>query len=148
MPSFEKWILVGNLGSDPDMRFTGKGTPVTNISLAVNRRWKNEAGQQMEHTTWYRCTGWGRRAEVMKDYLKKGDLVMIEGQPVTDERGNPKIWFNNNNQPCASYEVNIRDIQFLSTRGENGSGQSRSAQGSPSVQQDYGYPDTDDEIPF
>jgi single-strand DNA-binding protein len=117
--SFNKITIVGYLGRDPELRYTPQGTAVCNMSVATTERRKNPAGQNEEHTTWFRITVWGRQGEVANEYLAKGRLVYIEGrlrlEEYTDREGNQRI----------SLEVTATDIQFLGQR--NGSDQSVSA---------------------
>ena len=75
-----KVILIGNLGADPEMRHTASGTPVCNLRLATNRKYKDKEGNTVEHTDWHRITLWGRQAEVAAQYLTKGRQVAIEGR--------------------------------------------------------------------
>lgn len=79
-PGFNKVILMGNLTRDPELRYTPKGTAVAQVGLAVNRTWKNESGQQMEEVTFIDCNFFGRQAEAISQYLKKGRPVLIEGR--------------------------------------------------------------------
>ena len=81
---YAKLTIVGNLGGDPEMRYTPDGTPVTNFSVAVNRRWNNADGSQGEETLWYRRTAWRKTAEVIKPYLSKGRQVLVEGSRLSD----------------------------------------------------------------
>ena len=75
-----KVILIGNLGADPEVRYTGKGTPVCNFKLATNEVWYDSAGEKHKKVDWHRCTAWGRLAEVCGDYLHKGDTIYVEGR--------------------------------------------------------------------
>ncbi len=139
--SYQKIILVGNLGRDPEMRYTADGTPVTSFSMAVNRRWNNPDGSKGEETTWFRVSAWRRQAEIAAQYLSKGRQVMVEGRLNPDrETGGPRIWTGQDGQPRASFEVTADNIVFLSggTRGEGGDEVAESGA-------DYGG---DDEIPF
>jgi len=79
MGSVNKVIIVGNLGSDPDLRDAG-GTPVCNFSVATNEKFKNRAGEQQERTEWHRCVAWSKLAEICAEYLRKGRQVYIEGK--------------------------------------------------------------------
>ena len=74
---YQKLIIVGNLGRDPEMRYTPDGTPVTNFSVATNRRWTDASGQQQERTVWFRVSAWRRLAETCNQYLSKGRQVMV-----------------------------------------------------------------------
>src|SRR6476469_3417380 len=80
MPSFNKVILMGNLTRDPELRYTPKGTAVAQIGLAVNRQWKSESGEQKEEVTFINVDAWGRQAEVIAQYLKKGAPLFMEGR--------------------------------------------------------------------
>lgn len=75
-----KVIIIGNLGGDPDVRFTGQGTPVANLTIATSEQWKDQQGQKQEKTEWHRVVIIGKLAEVAQQYLKKGAKVYIEGK--------------------------------------------------------------------
>ncbi len=77
---FQQLILIGNLGSDAELRYTADGTPVASFSLAVNRKWTKEDGSHGEETTWFRVTVWRKTAESLTPYLKKGRQVMVIGR--------------------------------------------------------------------
>jgi primosomal replication protein N len=81
---FHKIILVGNLGKDPEMRYTPGGQPVTSFSVASNRRYTDSGGQMVEETIWFRISVWGKQAEACKQYLVKGRQVLVEGRLVCD----------------------------------------------------------------
>ncbi len=134
---FQKVILVGNLGRDPEMRYTPGGQAVCNLSVATNRTWSRD-GEQQKETTWFRVTVWGRQAETVNQYLKKGRSVLVEGRLNPDENGNPRIWTSNDGQPRASFEVTAQTIRFLGGRGEE-----------IGFDEDQGVgPESEDEIPF
>src|SRR5438046_5605887 len=78
--SFNKVILVGNLGRDPELRYTPQGTPVCSFTMATNERRKDKTGEMQDQTTWFRVTLWGRQAETASQYLTKGRPVYIEGR--------------------------------------------------------------------
>ena len=116
---YQKIIIVGNLGRDPEMRYTPDGTPVTTFSIATNRRWNNPDGSQGEETTWFRVTAWKRQAETCNQYLKKGRLVLVEGQLKPDPAtGGPRIWTGNDGTARAQYEVTAGTVRFIGGRGE------------------------------
>jgi single-strand DNA-binding protein len=115
---YHKIIIVGNLGRDPEMRYTPDGTPVTNFSVATNRRWTGSDGQQRDETAWFRVTAWRRMAEVCNQYLSKGRQVFIEGQLKPDENGGPRIWTGNDGVARAQYEVTALTVKFLGGRGD------------------------------
>lgn len=117
--SYQKVIIVGNLGRDPEMRYTADGTPVTNFSVATSRRWTNQDGSQGEETVWWRVTAWRRRAEIAAQYLSKGRQVMVEGRMSPDrETGGPRIWTGQDGVARASYELTADNIVFLQGGGD------------------------------
>jgi single-strand DNA-binding protein len=148
MASFNKIVIVGYLGRDPEIRYTPQGTAVCNFTIATTEKRKDRAGEGQDVTTWFRVSVWGRQAEVANQYLSKGKQVYLEGrlrqEEYTDRDGNKRT----------SLEVSATDIQFLGARGEEG-GQSFSqgAQSSGgSRQSGQGTEDmegpSDSDIPF
>jgi single-strand DNA-binding protein len=116
---YHKVIVVGNLGQDPEMRYMQDGTPVTNFSVATNRRWTNQDGSQSEETIWFRVSAWRRLAETCNEYLQKGRLVLVEGRLRPDSAtGGPRVWTGNDGMPRASFEITARTVKFLGGRGE------------------------------
>ena len=111
-------IVVGNLGRDPEMRYTPSGQPVTSFSIASNRSYMNTQGEKVDETTWFRVTAWGKLAETCAQYLKKGRQVLVEGHLTADKNGGPRIWTNKDGQPAASFEVTANTVRFLSQRGD------------------------------
>jgi len=105
--SFNKIILVGNLGRDPEMRYTPQGTPVCSFSLATNERRKDKTGEMQDQTTWFRVTIWGRQAETASQYLTKGRPVYIEGRLRVEE------WTDREGKPRHTLEVTATDMQFI-----------------------------------
>ena len=139
--SFNKIILVGNLGRDPELRYTPQGTPVCSFTVATNEKRKDRAGEAQDFTTWFRVTLWGRQAETASQYLTKGRPVYIEGrlrlEEYTDREGNKR----------QSLEVNASDIHFIgSNRNDEVSGLPKT---SVSTDHQTHEPDlSDDDIPF
>lgn len=80
MPSYNRVTIIGNLGSDPEMRFTPSGKPVTTFRVAVNNRYKNSSGEGKEETEWFSIVAWDKTAELCNQYLHKGSLVFVEGK--------------------------------------------------------------------
>ena len=116
---YQKIIIVGNLGQDPEMRYTSDGTPVTNFSVATSRKWTRQDGTQVDETIWFRVSAWKRLAEICNEYLQKGRLVLIEGQLKPDPAtGGPRIWTGNDGVARAQYEVTAFTVKFLGGRGE------------------------------
>ncbi len=116
---FQTIILAGNLGRDPEMRYTPTGQAVTSFSVATNRQWTNNNGETIKETIWFRVSAWGKMAETCNQYLKKGSKVLVEGRLTADANsGGPRIWTGQDGQPRASFEVSAQTVRFLSSRGE------------------------------
>lgn len=113
---YQQLILIGNLGNNPEMRFTASGTPVTNFRLAVSRRWTGADGQTQEKTTWFQVSTWNRQAEFVNQYLTKGRRVMVIGEV---EAARP--WTDRNGNLGASIEVTAREVRFMDSRPEGSS---------------------------
>lgn len=116
---YEKLILIGNLGGDPEMRYMPSGTAVTNFSMATNRHWTTKDGEKKTQTVWYKVAVWGPAAEACNQYLTRGQRVMVEGQLNPDENGNPRVWQTKDGQPAASYEVTASVVKFLGASGQD-----------------------------
>jgi len=138
---FHKVILVGNLGRDPEMRYTPSGQAVTNLSVATNRTYTDNAGNQVKQTIWFRVSVWGKQAESSHQYLRKGRQVLVEGRLNPDDNGNPRIWNAQDGTPRASFEVTAETVRFLGGAGEGGAA---ATQDEPAL----GAPESEDEIPF
>lgn len=119
---FQKITIVGNLGRDPEMRYSPSGSPVTTFSVATNRKYTASSGEQVEETIWFRVSAWNRLAEVCAEYLNKGARVLVEGRLQADpSTGGPRIWQDSNGAARASFELTASTVQFLSGKpAENG----------------------------
>ena len=139
--SVNKVILIGNLGRDPELKYTPSGQAVANFSLATTERWSSQDGQKNERTVWHNIVAWGRQAELAKEYLRKGRQVYIEGR--IDNRSYDK---KDGSGKGYISEVVVQSLQFLGSRNDTGGGptpdepNSAPAQGAPS--------DGDDDLPF
>lgn len=115
--SFHTIIIVGNLGKDPEMKYTPNGSAVTSLNVASNRTFSDANGQKVKETTWFRVSVWGKQAENVNTYLQKGSTVLIEGELRPDrETGNPRTYTRNDGTTGASYDVVARTVRFLSPR--------------------------------
>ena len=115
---YQKHVIVGRLGADPEMRYTPSGAPYTRFSVAVDRKWNDAQGQAQQETVWYRVTAWNKLAENCHQYLTKGRQVLVEG-----DRLYVSTYTNKDNQPAASLELTARVVQFLgSPKDANGNG--------------------------
>jgi len=112
---YQQIILIGNLGNDPEMRYTASGTPVCAFRLAVNKKWTTQEGEKREKTVWFRVTTWKKQAEIVNQYLTKGKQVMVIG-----EVEEASVFVNKAGDPAASLEVTAETVKFL------GSGQDTS----------------------
>ena len=116
-------IVVGNLGRDPEMRYTPSGQAVTNFNVATNRQYTASDGNLVKETIWFRVSAWGKQAETCNQYLRKGSKVLVEGRLNPDpSTGGPRLWTRQDGSSAASYEVSAGTVRFLSSRGEDESG--------------------------
>jgi single-strand DNA-binding protein len=158
MASVNKVILIGNLGRDPETRYSADGAAITNVSIATTRRYKDAAGQQQEETEWHRVVFFSRLAEIAGEYLRKGRPVYVEGRlrtrKWTDKDGNEKY----------TTEVVAENMQMLGSREGAGGGApagdfdeaptastpapARSSGGRPAGKPAANIADMDDDIPF
>jgi len=146
-----KVILIGNLGADPEMRYTANGSAVTNIRLATTDSWRDkQTGEQQERTEWHRVVFFNKLAEIAGEYLKKGSKAYVEGRLQT------RKWQGQDGQDRYTTEVVGNDMQMLDSRGGGGGGpgaEQHAAQSQPAAQADGGgfsgpADDFDDDIPF
>jgi single-strand DNA-binding protein len=126
-------IVVGNLGRDPEMRYTPSGQAVTNFSVATSRKYTDSNGKSVDETTWFRISAWGKQAEACNEYLRKGSKVLVEGRLNPDPAtGGPRIW-QGANGAGSSYEITASTVRFLSGKGDGDQ--------APAAQ-------SDDDVPF
>jgi single-strand DNA-binding protein len=136
---YQKIIIVGNLGRDPEMRYTPSGQAVTDFSIATSNRYTTSDGNQVDETTWFRVTTWGKLAEVSNQYLKKGRRVLVEGRLKPDkETGGPKVYTRQDGTSGASYEITAETVKFLSPRSEDEGGYTADA--SPGISEPEDIP--------
>jgi single-strand DNA-binding protein len=109
---YQRVIIVGNLGRDPEMRYTPTGRPVTTLNVATNRRWTDAEGQRQEETTWFRVVVWGKQAESCNQYLSKGRQVLVEGRIRTGQ------YEDKSGQTRYTWELVASNVRFLGGRGE------------------------------
>jgi len=141
MASVNKVILVGNLGRDPELRYTPGGQAVANFSLATTERFSNKAGERQERTEWHRIVAWGRTGEICAQYLAKGRSVYVEGRIQSRE------WEDKEGQKRTTTEIVANTVQFLGGRGEGGSSGSPPSGDGGGADLDSGPPPADD-VPF
>jgi len=125
---FNKVILVGNLGKDPELKYTQTGRAVCNFNLAVNERWTDQNGDRQEKTVWVRVAAWGALGENCAQYLSKGRQVLVEGR-----LDDPGAWIGDDKEAHAQNQVTALNVKFLGKRVE---------------QEEEASPSHDDEAPF
>ena len=130
--SVNKVILVGNLGQDPEGRFTPQGTAVTNLSVATNESWKNQNGELQDRTEWHRVVMYGKMAETANEYMHKGQMVYVEGRLQTNE------WEDQNQIKRKTTEIKCDNFTMLGRRGDT----STQAKNQPEETEQ------DDDLPF
>lgn len=145
MASLNKVMLIGNLGKDPEVRYTTSGTAVAGFSIATSEKFKNKAGDWEDRTEWHNITLWGRLAEIAGEYLAKGKTVFIEGRLQT------RKWQDRDGRDRYTTEVVADKMQMLGggNRGErSGSGSSGHAQADDNAAGNFHSFNPDDDIPF
>ena len=142
--SFNKIILVGNLGRDPELRYTPQGTPVCTFSLATNDRRKDKTGEMQDQTTWFRVTLWNRQAETASQYLQKGRPVYIEGRLRVEE------YTDRDGKQRHSLEVTATDMQFIGSRHDETAPERAASTGASAGSSGPAEPAemSDEDIPF
>ena len=139
---YNRVTLVGNLGRDPELRYTANGSAVCNLNVATNEVWKDSSGEQRKRTTWWRVSVWGKQAESCSEYLSKGRPVLVEGRIRADENGNPRVYERQDGSWGSSFEVTAQTVRFLPGRGEGATGTEAA------TEFDSPPPFEEDEIPF
>ena len=148
-----KVILIGNLGSDPEVRYTPDGAPVANVNLATSESWNDRnTGERQERTEWHRLVLWRKLAEIASQYLKKGARIYVEGKLQT------RSWDDQSGQKRYTTEIVVNDMQMLDSRGEGGGGggysdrpaggQSAGPAAQPEAPPPPGPGGDDDDLPF
>lgn len=146
-----KVILVGNLGRDPEVKYTASGAAVANVTVATTESWSDkQTGEKQEKTEWHRVVFFRRLAEIVGEYLRKGSQVYIEGKLQT------RKWQDQNGQDRYTTEIVANEMQMLGSRGDAGAGQQQGSSGfrsnqpaqqaAPAPQSDNDF--ADDDIPF
>ena len=143
---YQKLIIVGNLGSAPEMKYMPDGQAVTSLSVACNRRWTDRAsGQPQEEVTWYRVSVWGRQAEAANQYLEKGRQVLVEGRLRPDPNtGGPRLWTRQDGTVGASFEMVADRVQFLGSNGNGNAANGANGHANGAAEPAY----AEDDVPF
>ncbi len=122
---FNKITIIGNLGTDPEMRYMPSGDAVTSFSVATNRRYRTRDGENRDETEWFRVNAWGRLAETTNQYLEKGSLVYVEG------RLSSRSWVGQDGQTRFSNEIRAQELKFLPRAGQSSGGGGYPGDGPP-----------------
>lgn len=136
---YNKITIIGNLGSDPEMRYTPSGAAVTNFSVATNRRYRNNNGETVDETEWFRIAAWGRLAETTNQYLQRGNLVYVEG------RLSSSPYQTQDGQIRAGNEIFAQEIKFLPRAAGEGFSSSGAGAAGPDAPPSG---DDDDDLPW
>lgn len=110
---YQYTVIVGNVGRDPELRYTTSGSAVCDFSVAVNRRWTGQDGQMNEKTTWFRVTCWRKLAETVNQYVTKGRQVLVTGEV------DASAWVGDDGEARATLEITARDVKFLGSRNDD-----------------------------
>lgn len=140
--SVNKAILIGNLGKDPELKYTPSGKAVATFSLATTDRWTSQDGQKQEQTVWHNIVAWGRQGELMKEYLSKGRQVYIEGRIVNrsyDDKDGNKRYIS---------EIVVQSFQFIGNRGAGSTDTVPENDANNNMSQEQPATNNDDDLPF
>jgi single-strand DNA-binding protein len=117
---YQKITIAGNLGRDPEMRFTPSGQAVTNLNVATSHQYTTNSGEKVKETTWFRVSVWGKSAESCNQYLKKGAKILVEGRVTVDkETGNPRVYEAKDGTWRSSLEITAQTVRFLDSKSDN-----------------------------
>lgn len=148
MASLNKVILIGNLGRDPEIRYTQSGEPIANFSLATSESWNDKSGQKQERTEWHRVEVFGKTAQIVRDYLTKGRQVYLEGQIRYEE------WTDKDGNKRNTTKIRVSGfgsrLVLLGSRGDGGGGRSGGGPASEPPAEGGGeeFQASDDDVPF
>ncbi len=150
MASVNKVIIIGNVGQDPEVRYTANGVAVVNLSVATSRKWKDKSGDKQEETEWHRVVAYDRTAEVIGDYVKKGSRIYIEGRLKT------RKWEDKEGVERYTTEIVTEQLQLMGDRNRDEEDrptryqrENRApAKKTSSTKTNTGFDDMDDDIPF
>ena len=140
MRGVNKVILVGNLGRDPEVRYTRNGTAVATLNIATTETWTDKNGQRQDRTEWHRVVAWSKLAEIAKEYLSKGRQVYIEGKLQT------RSWDDRDGNKRYTTEVKADQMLMLGGRGEGGAKEEQEPPPGPEVEEPFEA--TEDDVPF
>ncbi len=137
-----KAIIVGNLGADPEVRYTQSGSPVATFNVATTERWRDQEGNQQESTEWHRIVAWRKLAEICGEYLHKGSKVYIEGKIQT------RKWQDQSGNDRYTTEIVAREMKMLDRRESGGGSQGGSPRDPGFPDPSSSYSDMGEDVPF
>lgn len=118
---YQKLIVAGNLGKDPELRYAPNGDAVCSFNVATNRKYNNNQGEKITETTWFRVSVWGKQAESCNQYLKKGSAVLVEGRLNADKvTGGPRTYQKQDGTTGTQFEITAESVRFLSGGRDEG----------------------------
>ena len=143
MASVNKVILIGNVGRDPEVKYSADGNAIANLSLATSEQWKDKSGTKQEKTEWHRVSFFGKLAEIVGEYVKKGSQVYVEGRLQT------RKWQDKDGQDRYTTEIVADRMQMLGSRASNGNDPTPAAEANPKpVRAPSKFDSLEDSIPF
>lgn len=120
---YQRLVLVGNLGRDPETHYSNNGNPIANFSVATSHKWAGAEGEAREETIWFRVSAYGKLAETCQQYLTKGQKVLVEGTLVADSKtGTPRIFTRKDGTSGTAFEVRASMVRFLGSKNERANG--------------------------
>lgn len=117
---YQKLMIIGYVGRDPELKYLPSGKAICNFSVATSERRFDADGNASDHTTWWRVTAWGKTAEAVEKYLKKGAKVLVEGKIKPGSDGSPRVFQKKDGSWGASFEVDAQTVRFLDSKQEEG----------------------------
>lgn len=133
--SYAKITLIGNLGRDPELRYTPSGQAVTNFNMATTEKWQGQDGQLQERTTWWKVSVFGKQAETVNQHLKKGSKVYVEGRMISDPKtGGPRTYEKQDKTIGTSFELTAQTIKFLDSRPQGQAQAQNTAEAEPEAE--------------
>jgi len=147
MSSINKAIIIGNLGADPDIRYTQSNTAVANLSVATSERYKDKSGEWKERTEWHRVVAWDRKAEIAQEYMHKGSKIYVEGPIQT------RSWEDKDGQKRYTTEIKAMVIRMLDSKADSTSAAAEPSDSNynqqvPANDMSAENADIDDDLPF
>lgn len=123
---YQKLMIIGYVGRDPELKYLPSGKAICNFSVATSERRFDADGNASDRTTWWRVTAWGKTAEAVEKYVKKGSKVLVDGKMNPDTNGNPRVFQKQDGSWHANYEMDAQTVRFLDGKQEEDEGDGQS----------------------